>query len=207
MKKLKHSLADWDFNTDTQLNISSDHFVSYPTSLKAGGVGYTPKWNYVFLKSTLAPNVKDGRIIYYHYPTDTFTLTGPPFFRAQALPPETRPDNCYYILLNNASVNIYKRTAGVSVLKATGAHTQALDYYTWTQWRVTWWEFIGPELQPILRIIIDRQIAGEWVQQLLWDDTDPSWGDSAVNLVGFCPYSRNTDTTEWMDDTEVWEKA
>ncbi len=207
MKKIHHSLEDWDYNEDTQLNISPAHFVSAPTSLKAGGVGYGERDAYAFLKASVAPCVKDGRVIHYQYPMAAHLRSFFPYFRAQALPSNFRPDNCYYMAVPGEAVQIYKRTGGVSALIAHEAQTAPMVHNAWTHWRLSWWEYLGADLTPTLDITIDRYIDGEWVQQLLHHDTTPSWGDSAVNLVGFCVTTRNTDTTEWMDDTEVWEKA
>lgn len=208
LTKKHHSASDWDWRANTQLNYSTAHFVSPPTSLKAGGLGYFSHWDYAFLKTNLSGSLKEGRVIMWHYPTASHTMCAGPFFRSQELPPPNQcPRNGYEFRVNDANVQIYRWVDGVSTLKASASHTIPILYNGWTHWRFTWWEYPSPNPVPTLSMLIDREIADTWIQQLLYNETDALWSDSPINRVGFCIYTRSDNITEWQDDVEIYKPA
>jgi len=203
--KIKHSLIDWDYKTPTYLAISDLYKVSLPTSLCSGGAGGVGHQEWIFLKSTLAPCIKEGRIVTYVRRPSVGFNGGFFFFRVQALPTNANPANCYRVWNYGTEYFIQQIVAGVVTTLKTGAISPTLPYGSWYKERVTWWESIAANLGKFLRILYEKDIGAGWQEIATYDHTANLWSASAVNRVGLYLMPGSLPNCLFNDDTEVWK--
>jgi len=207
MKKIHHSLSDWDYKSPTYLTISDVQYVSSPSSLCSGGSTAGGATGWIILKSTLAPCLKEGRIVTHErrrsYTGDSAHL----LFRVQALPVNNYPQNCYKAFNTGTTWTIGRYLAGAWSTLASGAISPALPYGSWMQTRLTWWEIITADLSSYLRILYEAKTNGEWFTLGQYDHAANLWSDSAVNLVGLWLSSGSLPNSYFVDDTEIWKVA
>lgn len=206
MKKVHHSLDDWDFDPDGKYSIDASQYVSPPTSLacphEAGGSHYS----WLFLKPALGSNIPDGRLITY----ERFLLDAGKeiriYFRCQALPTNDIPSNTYELRFAANQCILYQRLASVYLQLAIEDLSYARNINTWYHQRLSFYSWLNASLETVLTITLDTEIAGSWVQQLTHDIIDPLWQDSANNRIGIALTGLHPAFTQWLDDTEVWRK-
>lgn len=208
-KLIKHSLSDWDINPGTCLNISTDFAVSSPSSLKYGGQGYLGGFDWIFLKEALGKSIPEGRLIWWDLWKYTSGANSYADFLTQALPPSPYniPEDGYSIYHYYQYFRLYKYTGGSGAKVKQTVPTITLNQQTWYHFRLTWFRFTSADFAVTLRITLELEISGEWVEQLSYDKSPPPWDGTATNLVGYSCWSRNNDNTHYIDDTEIWEKT
>jgi len=207
MKKLKHSLADWDFQPGQGLGIGTDQYVSSPSSLQEQLVDVPGKeiaW--VFLKSSIRQKIQEGRFITYHRTTHAIWQDWFVYFWTQAKPINRFPANTYFIRFLTADITLgYMLNDAWNSIKVMPRDYE-WNINTWYRYRVTWFTFLDASLETALKVIVDIEQAGEWVEKMNYNITDPLWLASDTKLVGFD--FRGSDTSpSWIDDTEIWERA
>lgn len=207
MNQIKHSLSDWDFPSPTYLAIRTDQYVSAPSSLKgllcpSGSINEN-----VWLKSALAPCVKDGRFVDWYRWNASAYMDKYILFRAQDVPPLAIPQDCYWLHLRNDYVRLYTRIAGVANEIATGHFIPDLSANTWYRFRMTFYSYLGADLVEVMRAIFEIEIAGEWVEKFNIEDSANLHKDSEVNRIGFMLRVRYATLQQWVDDTEIWKKT
>lgn len=206
MKKLKHSLGDWNYRPNTDLIITTDHCVSSPSSIANARVSPSEADAWIFLKASVRQNIPEGRLITYTLIESLGQKSLAWFFRAQALPPAANPQDCYDFEMTATQILLRKIVAGSSATLKTENLTYTWNFMQWYHYRMTWYEFIDANLDPVLRCTFETQIGAEWVEQLTHDIPNPLWSDSATNLVGMLTHAYTPAKRQFIDDTEIWEK-
>lgn len=199
--KQKHSLADWDFYNPALCVLSSEHYVSPPTSLElcwasgyARRIGLSRKDN--------AQLVTNGRIISSVWLT-RMNVNQPFIFRNQSALGSAGSTNSYYINIDVSNWKLYVRIAGAVTF--IGQSDGEFEKDCWMRLRLTWKNAITGQGNANLDVTLDREVDGEWVQQ-----GDPihdplnRWQDSEINRCGLmCDVY--TAYHNWIDDTEIWK--
>lgn len=207
MNKLHFSLSDWIFPSPTYMAIRDDQYISSPTSLKSLFSPEALRKEFVWLKSTIAPCVKDGRFIdWYRWSHSTYQMKHI-LFRSQTTPPLDIPSNCYYLNLRPNFAMLYARQAGIDSLVASCNFTPDLLQNTWYHYRMTWYSYLGEDLLEVMRAVFDIEVEGEWVEKFNIEDSINAFKDSEVNRVGFMARLRSSILNTWVDDTEIWQKT
>ncbi|MBA7551150.1 hypothetical protein ES705_43686 [subsurface metagenome] len=195
-----HSVADWDFlQPDERHSLSSDEFVSPPTSLKLFKVGLS----YVEVVLCRIPAtllLPQGEFRTWHYaPTPTCR---PAVFRNQAALGLSNYQNMYEMLVwpNFARFSYYSAGTPYTI------QTQAciVPAGQWNHWRVFWYNGLTPGEVPALCVDLYLEIAGEWQKQGTTFYHVPNlWKDSAINRCGF-RQNVSAGVSHYFDDTEIW---
>jgi len=207
IKKIHHSLGDWDYRVGALLRLDSSQYISSPTSLQAWASAAVMIKEWIILKPALASCVPDGRLVSWariHEPSWAHSWY---IFRVQALPTNQEPANCYEVRVYAASVALVKRVNNSNTFLRTGATANPLGIDTWQKQRVTFFQHILEDLSTTFRIIYEVEVAGEWVEQFHYDDTENKWADSVDNRLGLLLNAAGPTDSTWVDDTEVWKKA
>lgn len=204
----KHfSLSDWDFQVDKGWHLTTDQFVSSPSSLARTNIDEKGPLGWVFLKTALGSNIPQGRIITYH----RFMHTGWPaiwvHFRAQALPTNDYPLNEYRLEHTQTITYLRQRVNGTDTLLHEQNNTYTATINTWRQHRITWYTYIGADLALVMRVTWETLITGTWVTQLLKDITSPLWEGTTTNRLGLTIASYWITAKSFIDDTEIWKRA
>jgi hypothetical protein len=205
MKRLHHSLTDWDYSTPAPY-VTEAQFVSSPTSLAAR---YEPPfnrqgWAMCNLADTLC--LPQGRLVTWYRAPGYHPVSF--LFRSQFNPSEEKNDpfyNAYEVKIQTSVWMIYRYENGVLTGLGEGNIPNPFNLNEWAHLRVTWynWQFgIGESL---LRIIIEEEVDGEWVQQAYVDDDANLFAESEDNRVGFQVIHANLAEPTCIDDSEVWE--
>lgn len=207
-KLIKHSLTDWEFSVARRPYIVATQYVSPPTSIAGTYIAGQQKYGWFFLKEALAADLPEGRMVsWFRRHTGEGGLMRW-YFRTQALPdgPTDYPANCYYYWETKTYGTIYRRVADSDTILASDPFPSPYSIDEWVHERLTFFQYVNVALQNVLRIIFEREIAGEWVEQISADDPANYWAESGTNRIGFYlrPYSNTSHT--WMDDTEIWRK-
>lgn len=190
-----HTWTDWDWS-DANWNLSTLLFHSAPTSLRLEGVGLT--LNLCNLSDALC--LPQGKLVtWLHWQTGLYGII---HFRNQKAVPDVDFVNCYYVRIEVNRVRLYRRVNSVDSL--LGDWTPLVEVNTWREWTVTWWLFLEPHENPVLRIRLNGAAAGgagAWEEEV--DDPANQWADSETNRVGLAGLA--TAFHEYFDDTEIWK--
>lgn len=207
MKKIHHSLADWDYRVGARLELAADKFISAPTALRTQALASGYQDEKVYLGDTLGHNIPEGRYLTYYYDKGEFTFQYLFLLRCQDISYTGYPDDCYYIVFTDDNTILYRREGGVNTILKNQVNPFELLRNKWYHFRVTWYQYIEEDLHKYLRTIVEVKVAGEWVELLSWNDELNKWADSDINRVGFGIRAEEHPYYRWMDNTEVWERA
>jgi hypothetical protein len=210
-EKQHFSLADWDYDSPGPY-ISDAQAVSSPTSLAAK---YTtsPAFNrqgWAMCKLATAQCITDGRIVNYIWLFALGTTILHFIYRAQANPASAAilPLNCYHESFTYGSTHLYRRIAGVSSDLGSYSFVPNLTVATWYRFRLTWWQYLQPDLTKMLRHTVEQEVAGVWVNRLTVDDSVNSFSTSAVNKCGFLLLHLNQiNKIVAIDNSEIYKKV
>lgn len=205
-RPLKHSLTDWDYHNRGNWQIwEREDAPSPPDCLMNRWEDQGDINPSVYLKTSLAPDLPNARLLTWtRVPTD-WGKQVIFFFRVQALPTNWWPDNCYYVELRGLHWEIYQILDTEETEIGSFDFPNHLAIGTWQRWRFTFWEFVNPKMETVLRCILEAWVAGEWVEQDRYDIPDPLWGDSGVNRIGLgCHAHFVGGRYTQFDNTEIW---
>ncbi|MBA7541575.1 hypothetical protein ES705_33891 [subsurface metagenome] len=195
-----HTIADWDFwHGAAGRSLSSDHFISAPTSLKlvysAGA-----ETNVVLCRIPATLVLPQGEVRHYFRPSSYAQVSFT--FRNQAALGSADWLNCYFVFITATSWQVRRITNGYPFTVGTSGTTSHID--VWNHFRLFWYNGKTPAEQPALCIDLYKDIAGEWVKQgsTIYDTTN-KWADSAINRCGFWLTMGGGDIA-YIDDTEIW---
>lgn len=207
MEKLHFSLADWDYDTPGPY-ISDAVYVSSPSSLAARKELAFDRQGWAMCKLDSAKNVFDGRIVNYFRLSRIADIQLFHIYRAQANPTAAAilPANCYHVSFRPAYCVIILRTTSTDLALASYNFVPPLSLGTWYQFRITWWQYLQPDMTKLLRHTLERYIAGAWVKILQVDDSINSWKDSATNKIGFLLLHKDEIGPLAIDNTEIWKR-
>lgn len=202
-----HSPADWNFQSGVGFAIDAERFVSPPSALRrptGSGQGST---GLLTLKESTSGNLKDGRLTTYrlheHNTYGHFWL----FMRAQTQPTNELPPNCYFFYNLHSTLELWRRVWGANSGLTAIAFDPPQSINTWYRWRYTWYTWLDASLNPVLRFQAERQEAGIWKLWLQYDEPNPRWQDSAINLIGMQLGGYTAITQFWIDDTEIFTRC
>jgi len=207
MKKIQiHSLEDWDYVDGAHLELSPVAYVSPPTSLRTVPTAPNPDWEHIFLGEALGACIPAGRIItWWRYSQVYVDILF--HFRTQDIPVNGYPDNGYFIQFNRLGSFGFRRVAAVDTQLWSEVHGYTLGPNIWHHVRVTWYPWVDEYFVTQFRIMLDLEVAGEWVNIKTFDDPENAFADSAVNRCGFVFYSWDPGYWHHLDDTEIWRKT
>ncbi len=203
MKKIlkHHSVSDWDFEHGaTYRSLSTDYFVSPPTSLKIYKAGSPYVLETILCRAAATLLLPEGELrtwVRSGYTTNrVFT------FRNQEALNAASDTNCYLIQLTSTTWRLYRVIAGgFSLRGSTGASHSGT---TLECWRVIWWNGFNVAGDPALCVELYKDVLSVWVKQgnTLYD-TSNQFKDSGINRVGLsCQTVLNVPV--YFDDTEIW---
>lgn len=207
MKKLHHSLSDWDFDTDGFFYIEDALYVSSPSCLAVPDENGNDTLDWFSLKASIAPNLKQGRVIIYDRKMSSLNHILRIWFRAQSVPDAETIQDSYRAEVLTSTWLIREIVDGGWTTLFDGNLTFERQADTWYKHRFTWWTYVDATLILVLRMRWEIEIAGDWVIQFDEIIGAPRWEDSEVNLIGFNPVSSYVTTRHYVDDIEIWEVA
>ena len=196
-----HTLADWDFEEGaTYRSLSATQFISAPTSLRMLNPTTADflKVTLCRIPATLCLPQGEVRTWVYAY----LKNFSPAIFRNQAPLGSANGLNCYQVYLAGTNSYLYRYIGGVILLRDQDI-CQTFSY-TWTRYRVFWYNGKTPGEVPALCVDIYREVYGEWQKcgRTLYD-TDNTWEDSAINRAGF-KVRTSYNYAQYWDNTEIW---
>ena len=201
----RHSPEDWDFQTSGLWALSSDRFISTPTSLCRPTDTTNLHIAHVSLKPTFPTNIKQGRLVtYFNWKHLTLCRTHL-LARAQTQPYLGEPANCYKLLVINDRMQLHCRLNGSATVLGEGFFSPQLAINTWYRVRFTWFEVPVEGQPPILRLQGDMFEYGLWQNYITYDDINNRWSGSAVNYIGFALEGVSVNAQCFIDDTEVYQ--
>lgn len=189
-----HTWTDWDWS-DSNWDLWDGQKRSEPTSLRFTGAALTS--NLCNLADALC--LPQGKLVTFHF--FEYQLYGFMHFRNQEPVTGASFTNCYHVRLEEDHVRLYRRVNNSDTL--LGDWTPLNERNTWRQWTVTWWHYLEPYQDPVLRIRINGAAAGAagpWQEQV--DDPVNQWSTSDVNRCGLAGLA--TSYHQYHDDTEIW---
>ncbi len=126
-------------------------------------------------------------------------------FRNQHPLGETGYANTYWIYFTQTQIEFTRYVAGAATPLGVWAWAPPPD--EWHRFRLTWYSGTDGDGSPALVIILEHQVAGEWVQ-LGGNvyDLDEHWKDSEINRMGAMA-STFYGYPSWVDDTELYQKG
>lgn len=196
-----HSISDWDFRYGaTYRSLSTDYFVSPPTSLKIykPSPGAVIETLYCRVASTLL--LPEGEL--RTWARTGYTTNRIFMFRSQAPLGSGSDLNCYAVRLASTSWRLSRVIAGgwVTVGEQPAVHSGTVMEH----WRIVWWNGIDGGGNPALAVDCYKESVGVWVQQgLTIYDPWNQWKNSAINRCGLsCQTVLNIPV--YFDDTEIW---
>lgn len=202
-----HSLTDWDFEPGHDYYLSVAHFVSAPSALAAPLAGAGIHYYYAYLKED-----SGGKCI----PIGSFRTYFMVIVAGQNLrifirqqPPLVHggDQNGYVVYLDNIfqkwSITRYVNGIGYGY----GSHPlDGILANVWNRIRLDFYEYFNPTLDPLLRIELFVELAGEWVSQGYFD-SPPAFSLSEFNRIGFSLYGYNAAQYMLADNTEIWSQS
>ncbi|MBA7687031.1 hypothetical protein ES703_95491 [subsurface metagenome] len=207
IRKIHHSLADWDYRVGAKLELSSDRYISPPTSLRTQNLASGSQIESIYLGDILGLNIPEGRMITYYRRDGIYGSRFYFMFRCQDKKYTDLPDDCYYFLSLGSSFILYRREAGSD----TEVHREGLDPILrvgqWYRFRITWYQYIEEDLHKYLHSIVEREEAGVFVEVFNWKDEINMWADSPTNRLGFQLEARPDPNYIWIDDTGIWQRT
>ena len=197
--KVHHSLTDWDWGAIVH-DLDTAIYVTAPSSLHTQAANWANAA--ILCRHEDTVNLPEGRIETWKRASTTYTnfcFT----FRHQAAVGTVDRQNCYTLVCKAPDNNwqLYRYNNGDST--GFGYNTKIVESYnTWYHCRVTWWEEALT-----LRVMLEYEIDGEWVQQgIIEEDPDNWWGATGRARVGFSLYSGAT-RHQWIDDTDLYTRS
>lgn len=197
------TLADWDFaRADEWHSISSDEYVSSPTSLKLYRADMTAV-EVVLCRIPTTLCLPQGEVRTWQYSANP--TCRPAVFRNQAALGSSNHQNMYEILVweGNARLSYYADYNPYTV------QTQpcTVPVGQWNHWRVSWYNGFTPGEVASLCVDLYLEVAGEWQKQgATFYHTPNRWKDSEINRCGF-RQNRSANVSYYFDDTEIWDLA
>lgn len=204
--KKHHSLIDWEFEPGNEYYLDATTFISSPSSLAvpldpAGGLTH-----YVFLKEAVSGSINDGQFITALRQAIHAHRIGVYFRQSNDL------SNCanqglgdgYKVEWDRTNTQIIVYRAGIAVGYLTSVPNPDID--TWHYFKVSWYSYINPGLDRIVRIHCYVKVNGEWHDCGYWEDSHPLHEDDPVNRIGFHIGGVWSDKKDYADDTQIWEK-
>lgn len=202
-----HSLSDWEFETGHTYFISTDHFVGGPSSICAPFAGPWYQYAYCYLKEALGKNIPEGMFVTY-YMNENVNTYWDIYFRQQIPLVHFGDQNGYRLRMYHPTREwrLYRYIAGGSATLKTG-DLNAINVDTFYLYRVRWYTYLNPQLQLVLRIELQQYLAAEWQSLGYYDDPTNQFADSDDNRVGFAVRAETDGRRQYLDNTEIWEKA
>lgn len=192
MRKLHHSVADWDFE-DTRWELSNERFISPPTSLRKT----TGDRCAVLCRHPETRILPQGRMSTYLW--EPFRFSSIFIFRAQTLIGISNHLNNYSLRTSGVnSVALWRTIAGVE--DTIGSWHYSSNPETWVRLRVTWWNGYDPHNDFALIVELDKEIDGEWATRGKCYDPDNLWKDSIMNRCGV----ELKQPGQFLDNSEIW---
>jgi len=200
-----HSLGDWEFEAGNEYFLSDEQYLSAPKAL-CSPLNITGVHNYyVYLKESVIKNLPNGQFITgfrYHSAIQPINI----FFRQQPPLIHTPNQNGYYIYARFQfnTWAILKYVGGIGGIEYPGV-LAVCPVDQWHQLKVEFYEYVDENLDPIFHIELFLFYDGDWQSQGYWEDSDPTFGDSDVNRIGFSLYGHDIGSRHWADNTEILE--
>ena len=192
MVPVGHSLSDWDYPPGSII-LSDLRWTSSPTSMRA----FTDRvggFTWVFLKPALGACIPEGKLTTEWYPLQTGLAYPRLVFRAQAWPPYewpwySWPANCYEVELSplpdrSVLVTINRIVDKVRTIIHTWEGESDWITHSWYEVGVIWYNYTDEAGVPWMRIMVMRKLFGAWYEMTHFDEPNPLWSASPVNLVG-----------------------
>jgi hypothetical protein len=202
-----HSLTDWDFDPLPGWHIDTADYVSPPSSLSAY-TAFETGFRWVYLKQAIVADLPDGRVVTWI----KFRDLGVGFldfqFRVQAIPEGGGvPDDYYYCRIEENKIIIGRHGFGeaVETWEFTPPDPPSLD--EWEHWRLSFWQFSAGEEAQTLRIVLEKEVDEEWIEQAAVEDDKNGGADGGANRVGLRLQRVIMEKRTNIDDTEVWERV
>jgi len=201
------SLADWYFTPGVGWMTDNTQYVSPPTAVTIYQASTTQRRR-IYLGDTLGLCIPEGRLATYHRYFSNSYKTMVLTWRCQSYTDIEMSDNSYYCRLFGDTYRIAKKVAGTETVFVLGDLPYARQIQTWERFRISWWLALNEEFSTVLRMLLEQEHDGEWVELPLATDTTPSWSESETNRVGIHIASRGFPGSQThLDDTEVWRKT
>ncbi len=196
-----HSVSDWDKNADATYMLDTAQFVSAPKSLRISGPGSTSPDTAFLCRIADTLNLPQGRLSTHLRCEDTDIMIHI-YFRLQSALGIVFLQNGYRIRYLGDSIALHKIIGDTPT--PIGYFAVVTNINTWYHDRWTWWNGRNPDAEEALTVMMERYIAGEWVQQDDWlYDTENRWKDSDINRCGIGGYEFLGKWT-WFDDTLIY---
>ena len=195
-----HTLADWDFETGaTNRSLSSDYFISAPTSLKfisTSGIWYSS----VLCRLPATLCLPQGEVRTWvrrdHPAFRLFT------FRNQAPLGTANILNCYLCYPTYSQLIFIRSVDGH--LTTIGVNDIDMVADTWYHFRIFWYNGKTPGEVPALCIDFYKEVDDEWIKigPTIYDTLN-KWKDSEINRCGLWPEAFPGKPI-YFDNTEIW---
>lgn len=196
-----HSIVDWDFQYgDTYRSLSTDHFITPPTSLQFVTPSTTAIQESVLCRDAATLCLPQGEFrtwLWEYYLGGWFCI-----FRNQAALGTANHQNCY-VLVRGSPNGIFGRMVN-NVWTQMSTFPLPENWNQWLHLRARWWIGETGEGVPAMLLKVYYQNGGGWVQTggTIYD-TANRWAESGVNRVGFRSFIHHN-KAEWWEDTEIW---
>ncbi len=189
-----HTWTDWDWS-DENWELNTGMYVSAPSSLRFTGAAMT--LNLCNLVDSRC--LPQGKLVTFFNAYDD--IYGIIHFRNQKAVPDVDFVNCYYVLLEENRIRLYRRVNSAD--SNLGDWTPLNTRNQWRKWTVTWWLFKEPYEDVDCRIRIRGDVAGvDPLFEETVDDPNNQWAESEVNRCGLAGV--NPTWPQNFDDTEIW---
>ena len=154
-----HSASDWDIRFPTKYTITTETYISPPTSLRhdyPGGTAY----NLFLCKNSAALQVTEGRLQTYLRMNNT---TRPFYLCFRNILASGTPNlsSCYYAYFGMQSTEWYFYEYKSGTQKRAWSRTKQLqEINTWYNTRLSWWY-----AWDVLNVSLELEVDGQWIQQ------------------------------------------
>jgi len=202
--KNHYSVEDWDRNHPASMVLTDTYKVSPPSSLWFKKVAGSPAHARILSRDGETQNIAEGRIVCFllGYTAD---FQAGFLFRNQATLGTADRENCFQLYIDSAHWSLTLFIEGV----AEWSIDTDGDFPTeeWLKIRASWWNGYSENGVEALAVMVERYIAGEWVQQgdIAYDE-DNHWKDSEINRCGHACFLRDPNHV-YVDDTEIWKRT
>jgi len=204
-KQKKHSISDWDWNTVLNRALTTNRYISAPSSLIIGPPGGNGSTTYWLCRHPDTLLISEGRIDWYSW-YDATQSPASEMFRNQEPLGNVTFTACYHLEFSSTREAWIWRRNWLDVERLVDFN-YAERLNQWCHFRLSWYNGWDEEGTPALVIELEEEIAGVWQAMLPPTyDTVNAFKDSDINRVGQIGHGL-PDHPTYHDNTAIYRKV